>query len=173
MDCLKSFALTTTNVATYTVASGAVDVWGTNNNFNILAPLISNFNVQGFKNINVFGLDIIGNASSGYGNAVDRINNANALDWDVTIQLGGQVPLVGGVLGVNNDWPIITNQPFTQQNYVLSKYKTSVRFESPIESVKTISLLDFHAMGNGAESVLQVRMGYFFQVMVYYKFEGE
>lgn len=173
MDCLKSFALTTTNVATYTVASGNVDVWGLNNNFNILAPITSIFNVEGFKNINVFGLDIIGNVSSGYGNAVDRINNANALDWDVSIQLEGQLPLVGGTIGASNDWPIINNQTFTQQQFVLSKYKTFVKFDSPIQSVKRIILGDFHAMGSNSESATSVRMGYFFQVMVYYQFEGE
>lgn len=172
MDCMRSFSLSTTDQNTYTVASGAMAVWGAINNFSIYGTDSSFFNIQGFKNINVFGVDMIGNVSTAYGIA-PRVDNANASDFEITVQLNGQLPQPVGVIGTPNDWPIINNNPFIESQYVLSKYNASVRFETPIQSVKSIALYDFKAFGEHAQNPLQIKMGYFIQLIIYYKFEGE
>jgi len=171
MDCLRSFAITTTDYSTYTVAGGNLKVWGASNNFHILDPSASNFNVIGFKNINIHGIDVVGNVSSAYTST--RINNANVSDWEVTVALKGQLPVLSGTVGTPNDFPIIANNQIIQEQYVLSKYKTSVKFATPIQSVTSIFLQDLKAFGKDAENALAVNMGFFFQFMVYYSFEGE
>jgi hypothetical protein len=114
---------------------------------------------------------MIGNVSSAYGSA-PRVDNANANDFEIGVQLVGQLPQPIGVIGSPNDLPIITNT-FIEQIYTLSKYKTSVKFSSPIQSVKSISFYDFKAFGNNLENLAQVKMGYQLQFIFYYQFEGE
>ena len=173
MDCLRSFSLTIIDQNTYTAASSALTVWshGQNHSYAIYSADSSTFLIQGFKNINVFKVDMIGNVSSAYGNA-PRVDNANANDFEIGVQLVGQLPQPIGVIGSPNDLPIITNT-FIEQIYTLSKYKTSVEFSTPIQSVKSISFYDFKAFGNNLENLSQVKMGYQLQFIFYYQFEGE
>lgn len=173
MDCLRSFSLTITDQNTYTAASSSLTVWshGQNHSYAIYSTDSSTFLIQGFKNINVFKVDMIGNVSSAYGNA-PRVDNANANDFEIGVQLVGQLPQPIGVIGSPNDLPIITNT-FIEQIYTLSKYKTSVEFSTPIQSVKSISFYDFKAFGNNLENLAQVKMGYQLQFIFYYQFEGE
>ena len=173
MDCLRSFSLTIIDQNTYTAASSALTVWshGQNHSYAIYSTDSSTFLIQGFKNINVFKVDMIGNVSSAYGSA-PRIDNANANDFEIGVQLVGQLPQPIGVIGSPNDLPIISNT-FIEQIYTLSKYKTSVEFSTPIQSVKSISFYDFKAFGNNLENLAQVKMGYQLQFIFYYQFEGE
>jgi hypothetical protein len=171
MDCLRSFSLTILDQKTYTSASSALTVWGTNNSFAVYSTDSSTFLIQGFKNINVFKIDMIGNVSTAYGSA-PRVDNANATDFEIGVQLVGQIPQPIGVIGVPNDLPIIQNT-FIEQIYTLSKYKTSVEFSTPIQSVKSISFYDFKAFGTHVQNILQVKMGYQLQFIFYYQFEGE
>jgi hypothetical protein len=171
MDCLRSFSLTILDQNTYTSASSALTVWGTNNSFAVYSTDSSTFLIQGFKNINVFKIDMIGNVSTAYGSA-PRVDNANATDFEIGVQLVGQIPQPIGVIGVPNDLPIIQNT-FIEQIYTLSKYKTSVEFSTPIQSVKSISFYDFKAFGSHVQNILQVKMGYQLQFIFYYQFEGE
>ena len=173
MDCLRSFALTIIDQNTYTAASSALTVWshGQNHSYAIYSTDSSTFLIQGFKNINVFKVDMIGNVSSAYGSA-PRVDNANANDFEIGVQLVGQLPQPIGVIGSPNDLPIISNT-FIEQIYTLSKYKTSVEFSTPIQSVKSISFYDFKAFGNNLENLAQVKMGYQLQFVFYYQFEGE
>jgi hypothetical protein len=114
---------------------------------------------------------MIGNVSTAYGSA-PRVDNANATDFEIGVQLVGQIPQPIGVIGVPNDLPIIQNT-FIEQIYTLSKYKTSVEFSTPIQSVKSISFYDFKAFGTHVQNILQVKMGYQLQFIFYYQFEGE
>jgi hypothetical protein len=171
MDCLRSFSLTILDQKTYTSASSALTVWGTNNSFAVYSTDSSTFLIQGFKNINVFGIDMIGNVSSAYGSA-PRVDNANATDFEIGVQLVGQIPQPLGIIGSPNDFPIIQNT-FIEQINTLSKYKTSVKFSTPIQSVKSISFYDFKAFGSHVQNILQVKMGYQLQFIFYYQFEGE
>lgn len=172
MECMKSFSLTTTAKNTYTTAAGNLSVWGGINNFQIYGTETSIFEIQGFRNINIFGVDMTGNVSSNYGIA-PRINNANAFDFEVNVRLNGQVPIPIGVIGGSNDWPLIVNNNFIQQQFTLSKFKPSIKFASPIQSVTQIDFYDFKASGEHAQSATQIDMGYFLQFTFYYKFEGE
>jgi len=172
MDCLRSFSLTTTNKSTYTTAAGNATIWGGINNFQIYGTETSIFQIQGFKNINIFGIDMTGNVSSNYGIS-PRLNNANAFDYEVNIRLNGQVPIPIGVIGGSNDWPLIIDTPFIQQQFTLSKFKPKIEFATPIQSVTQIDFYDFKAYGDHAQSATTIEMGYFLQFTFYYKYEGE
>jgi hypothetical protein len=172
MDCLRSFQLTVSAFNNYTALSGALTVWGAPLNFSIYDTRTSIFTIQGFKNINILGVDMVGNVSSAYGPA-PRTLNANVKDFEVNVLLNGDIPVPIGVIGASNDWPIILNNNFIQQQTVLTKYKPSITFASPIQSVKSISLTDFKAFGDHVQNAGQVNLGYFLQFVFYYKYEGE
>ena len=172
MDCLRNFSLTINAFNNYTALSGQLTVWGAPLNFSVYDTRTSIFNIQGFKNINIFGVDMVGNVSSNYGPS-PRTLNANVKDFEMNVQLTGDIPVPIGVIGGTNDFPIILNNTAVQQQSVLSKYKPSVKFASPIQSVKSITLQDFKAFGDHVQNAGQINMGYFLQFVFYYKFEGE
>lgn len=172
MECLRNFSLTINAFNNYTALSGDLTVWGAPLNFSIIDTRSSIFDIQGFKNINIFGVDMVGNVSSGYGTA-PRTLNANVKDFEMAVLLNGTIPLPIGIIGATNTFPIILNNTSIQQTSVLSKYKPSVKFESPIQSVKSITLQNFKAFGDHVQNAGQVNMGYFLQFIFYYEYEGE
>ena len=172
MECLRNFSLTINGFNNYTALSGDFTVWGAPLNFSIIDTRSSIFDIQGFKNINIFGIDMVGNVSSAYGPA-PRTLNANVKDFEMAVLLNGTIPLPIGIIGATNTFPIILNNSAIQQTSVLSKYKPSVKFESPIQSVQSITLQNFKVFGDHVQNAGQVNMGYFLQFVFYYEYEGE
>jgi len=172
MDCLRNFSLTINAFNNYTAASGDFTVWGGPLNFSIVDTRSSIFEIQGFKNINIFGVDMVGNISSAYGPA-PRTLNANVKDYEISVLLNGSIPLPIGLIGATNTFPIILNNTPIQQTSVLSKYKPFVKFESPIQSVKSITLENLKIFGDHVQNAGQVNMGYTLQFVFYYQYEGE
>jgi hypothetical protein len=172
MDCLRNFSLTIDAFNNYTAASGDFTVWGAPLNFSIVDTRSSIFDIQGFKNINIFGVDMIGNISSAYGPS-PRTLNANVKDFEINVLLNGDIPLPIGLIGATNTFPIILNNTAVQQSSLLSKYKPFVKFESPVQSVKSITLQNLKIFGDHVQNAGQVNMGYTLQFVFYYQYEGE
>ena len=162
MDCLRSFSLTVSAFNNYTALSGALTVWGAPLNFSVYDTRTSLFDIQGFKNINIYGVDMVGNVSSTYGPS-PRTLNANVKDFEVNLVLIGDIPIPIGVIGASNDWPIVLNSTYIQQQNVLTKYKPNIKFASPIQSVKQIQLVDFKAFGDHVQNAGQINLGYFLE----------
>jgi hypothetical protein len=171
MDCLRSFNFlvsgqsnfTGTDVKTWFV--GAQEFWSYTR-----SSSVSTFEIQGFKNVNVYGVDVIGNVSTlpqaAAGGCIPS-------DWSISISLDGFVPLVGGqVVVAPNDYNMTLNQN-NLKTFDLGRYKTNVNLASPIESVKTIRLTNLRANGSGGQTAGNLNLQYIFNVVVYFKYEGE
>jgi hypothetical protein len=172
MDCLRSFTLTTSATYNYTAASNKLTVWGAPLNFSIVDDRTSIFLIQGFKNINIYGVDMIGNVSSAY-QAAPRTLNANVKDFECNVILIGDIPVPIGKISATNDLPVILNDTLVQQTVLLTKYKTNISFATPIQSVQQINLTNFKFFGDHVQNAGQVNMGYFLEFVFYYKYEGE
>jgi len=172
MECLRSFSLTVSANNNYTAASGELTVWGSPLNFSVYDTRTSIYLIQGFKNINIFGVDMIGNVSSSYGIS-PRTLNANVKDFEANVILIGEIPVPIGQISGTNNVPIILNNTFIQQQNILTKYKTNINFATPIQSVQSIYLTDFKFFGDHVQNAGQVNIGYFLEFIFYYKYEGE
>lgn len=171
MDCLRSFNFSIDLIVNIPVGV-QLKQWITGGQHFWQAATIgtSRYNIEGFKNINVYGIDVIGTIET-QTNIVGGAALVN--DWSVDVTLGGQQPLVGGnILGAPNYYALDISNP-SNNIYALSKYSNSLRFASPYESVKFIELGQTMAQGFGYETVGFIILRWDLNFVVYYKFEGE
>lgn len=171
MDCLKSFSFKVTTNTTLT--GGSIKQWttGANQHFwSASAGTSSTYNIQGFKNINVFGVDVIGSVTTltaaGTGGVI--VN-----DWSIDVLLSGQQPLVGGNITAAPNYYSINETSPTNRIFPLSKFSNSVKLSDPINSVKFIQLGSTYAQGIGYETLGDVNLFWNLNFVVYYNFEGE
>jgi hypothetical protein len=171
MECLRSFTINIRQNTTF--GTPEIDTWSdlgntfftlnTSNNF-------SRFNIQGFKNVDIYGVDVIGavehqTAATGFG--------ALVTDWSFDIFINGQLPLVSGNIQTSpNYWNITatTNEP---KVYRLSKNTNSVKLTSPLKSVSYIEFSGLFAQGMGVENINAIGLSWHLDFIFYYKYEGE
>ena len=131
---------------------------------------LSRYNIEGFKNINIYGVDVIGSVQHHVPSAAF---GALITDWSFQIELAGTLPLVSGtVQGAPNYWNIIANGT-EPKIYRLSKNTNSVKLASPIQSVKYIEFQGLFCQGQGVENVNAIEFEWHFDFIFYYKYEGE
>jgi len=170
MDCLKSFSIATSGNTNFT--GGNVKTWtlGLQEFWEVDDNLTSYFVIQGFKNINIFGVDVIGGITTLTG---APLGGCVVEDWRVTVDIDGQIPLIGGVIdAIPDNWSIQTTSNFARR-FPLGRYSNSVRFSSPYESVSRVGLINIAANGSGGQTVGNVNLRWDLNFIFHYKFEGE
>jgi hypothetical protein len=172
MDCLNTFTL---NIfQNFTIDTPKFITWNTSNNYHPWAmqigeqaPSVSvtDFNIQGFKNIDFYGVTMIGNC---YPTIPTASRQGLVEDWGIDLNLTGSPSLIGGNFGTNNFG-------FTQgsNRISLSKYQNDYKLESPIGSVTQIQIINFNASGIQAEANTGIELTFDVTLIIHYKFEGE
>lgn len=171
MDCLRSFSFrvnTNTNLS-----GGNVKQWTTsagNHYFSVNAGTASTYNIQGFKNIEVYGIDVLGTIQTlvGATNGGVIIN-----DWSIDVLISGQQPLVGGTVTTSPNYYSIDATSPSNRIFSLSKFNNSLKLASPITSVQFIQLGSTYATGFGYQTLNDINLHWNLDFVVYYKFEGE
>jgi hypothetical protein len=171
MDCLRSFnfqvnsndTLSGGNVKTWTTGGGE-HYWSAN------AGTASTYNISGYKNINVYGVDIIGTVQTLTGAGVGGVI---VNDWIVDVLISGQPPLIGANVTTSPNYYSISNTTPFNRIFPLGKFTSSVRLGDPYESVQFIQLGQTYAQGVGYQTSGTVNLYFRYNVIVYYKFEGE
>jgi len=169
MDCLRSFNFVAQGQANFVAPDvktwfvGAQEFWAFERNGS------STFTPRGFKNINVFGIDLVGNIGT---QVVPLLGGCIPTDWNATIRINGQLPFIGNVIAPTNDFNFDASSP-NSNIFALGRYNPNVKFESPIQSVSSIELTSLRANGSGGQTAGNLNLQYFFNFVVYYTFEGE
>ena len=170
MDCMKSFIVQVSNSAN--LVAPDVDFWG-------LAPqnywkarvgftTSSVFNIQGFKNINIWKIKAVGNVIS----TKDSGNLALVQDWIWYIRVFGQLQNIGGnVSAAPNTFGL--SMPNANMLLYLDKYNRSIEFKDPIMSCTKFEVLGLQATGIGAENLTTLNLQWATTFVIYYTFEGE
>lgn len=170
MDCLNSFSFSTSGNSNY--SGGQVKTWfvGAQEFWAVDASQSSYFDIAGFKNINIHGVDVIGgittltSAPTG-GVVVD--------DWRVQVIIDGQIPLVSGsIRTAPNQWAIDNSSSFAKI-FEVGKYSNSFKFSSPFQSVKNVGLLAIKANGSGGQTAGNVNLYWNLNFVFHYSYEGE
>ena len=167
MDCLRSFSFISSanenavppEIKAWTVGGNNYWLYDSNN-------IQSTFSPVGFKNINVYSIQAIGNVYS----LTTGSTGALVQDWTWTIQCIGQNATIGGNV-ISGGFSIQT-QP-TNATFGLSKFSPIINFESPLQSIRDINLTGFKVQGIGAENIANINIAWVIVFNVYYKFEGE
>ena len=172
MDCLRSFNFSIANQSNYTTAMGFLPWAVGSQNFwtlDILDPSGSKYNIEGFKNINIFKIQITGDINSTPQNAPF---NCIVQNWSIGLEIVGQnSSSAGSVLSSPNPFTMIAQpiNPF----FRLSKFQSSIEFETPIQSAKEINIKNLFADGIANNSVISAQIGYVINFTIFYKYEGE
>jgi hypothetical protein len=171
MDCLRSFNFALANQSNYTVVQG-FKYWqiGTQHFWLFQSGSVDSiFNIEGFKNINIYKIEICGDINSD--NLPVGVSGI-VQNWNYEFQVIGQNSLIGGnVSAAPNGFGMSVQaiNPIFQ----LSKMKTSIEFPTPIQSARQIIINSLYVDGIANESILSIQLETFITVTVYYKFEGE
>ena len=173
MDCLRSFVLTIDQAGTFTGSDVKTWASGTDAYFlcNLRGALTkSTFNIAGFKNINIYGMDVIGQVTT----QIDAATGGCLVtDWAFEVVLNGQIPQINGDVTLSpNYWAINPTDPDVK-SFSLSKYTPSVKFASPFQSVTSINFDAITVQGYGNQTALTVSLDWDLSFVFYYKYEGE
>jgi len=170
MDCLKSFIVKindqrtflTTEVKTWT--AGSQEFW--------VIEKVGNsvLNIQGFKNIDIYGVDVIGAVQHP---ELPTSGGGIVEDWSFEILMNGSLPLVSGTKSISPDiWNIQLNSPAAQTFY-LSKDTNSIKFGDPLKSETNINFQVLKAQGYGGQTAGAITLDYDLSFVFFYKYEGE
>jgi hypothetical protein len=130
---------------------------------------LSKYNIQGFKNIEVYGVDVVGSIQT---QTNVGINGCIVNDWMIEVKLNGQQPIVGGFIDGVNTYALDTTNPINN-TYMLGRFSNSVKFESPYISTRSIEIGTTYAQGIAYQTLLALNLRWKMNFVVYYKFEGE
>jgi hypothetical protein len=168
MDCLRSFIIKINQATTFSGADvktwllGVQEYWAVANGGNSI------FNFQGFKNVDIYGIDVIGQIQTQLGAA----NGGVVEDWAFKILINGQLPLVSGNLTASpNYWNLQTSG--IAASVALSKNTNSIKFVSPIKSVSFLDFEGIRVQGYGGQTAGQISLEWDLSFVIYYKYEGE
>jgi hypothetical protein len=170
MDCLQSFSFSTSGNSNYT--GGNVKTWllGAQEYWAVDAAQSSYFDITGFKNINIHGVDVIG--------GITTLTSAPAggcvvEDWRVQVIIDGQIPLVSGqIRTAPNQWAIDNSSAFAKI-FELGKFSNSLKFSTPFQSVKNVGLLAIKANGSGGQTAGNINLYWNLNFVFHYTYEGE
>lgn len=171
MDCLRSVIVSINQEITYSSAP-FVKSWtiGTENYWVIKQTGASFLNFEGFSNIDVYQIDVVGGIQTWAGAAVGGVL---VTDWNFEFFINGTLPLGSDyITGSPNFWAIQTQSNNTKL-FALSKNTNSLKFASPILSVKSIAFECLNAQGTGQQTGLTASLDIDLSFIVYYKFQGE
>jgi len=171
MECLRSFTISIREGGSFATGAGVLlKQWGVvgNQHWAILITASSNYAIQGFKNIDIYGASINGIVTTQVAAVLDGVV---VEDWSFGFFLDGQLPLIGGV-PTNTFWTLNDTNNAARQ-FSLDKYSSEIKFASPIKSVKNIFFNDFKAQGQSSQTAGTIALGFDLNFTFYYKFEGE
>ena len=169
MDCLRSFVFKSNLAASFPVGISYTN-WtiGTQRYWTAQTNLaIATFLTAGFKNINIFGFDVMGDFCTA------SPNNGIVDDWRINLEFVGQPPIIGGSINpVVNGYNINTDSAFIN-DYQISRYKTLIELPTPIQSVTEIRFGGYQLNGHANQSLLDIDITWDLTFVFYYRFEGE
>lgn len=170
MDCLQSFSFSTQ--ANSNFSGGQVKTWlaGAQEFWAVDVSLSSTFNIEGYKNINIHGVDVIGTFST---LQAATLGGCVVEDWGVQVLINGQIPLVSGTIQASpNQWSINNSSAFAKV-FEVSKFNSSFRLSSPFQSVKSVQLINLRSNGYGGQTVGNVNLYWNLNFVFHYSYEGE
>jgi len=166
-QCLKSFHINISQSQAF--VNNEFRTWGTAGNYNWVLNYQGNsiYDIQGFKNISLYGLEMVGYVQC---NNLASTTKGIVEDYGFNLILNGTYPSVNGLVSPTTDfWAINPNQT----RIALTKYQNSINFPDSIVSLKSITFNKLVAQGKSAEDSATLNLSYDLTFNFFYKYEGE
>ena len=172
MECMRSFTLNINQNFTFDTplflewnVLGSFRPWTMQNGIGSPTSVLSDFNIAGFKNIDLYGVKMIGNC---YPTNPTASRQGLVQDYGIDLELTGNPAIIGGNFGTNNFG-------FYQGGKLISltKYQNDYNLADPVKSVTEIKVINLNAQGLQAESTTGIELTYDVSLIFFYKFEGE
>jgi hypothetical protein len=166
MNCIQNFTLSYDLSRSFNILNTNVRCWtaGTQNFWTARFLNASVYDVQGFKNINIYKVKLQAYITP----IITSITGAIVEDYSLAVEINGTAPILGGNFSTNSYNGTTTNQP-----YLFTKNNSEIEFASPITSVKFIKLGDISVQGYGWQLLNDIDLQLQANMIVYYDFEGE
>jgi hypothetical protein len=169
MECLRSFTIGINQNNTFATSGTNVKSWGTLGNYHWVVREnvgTSIFDIQGFKTIRIFGIEMVGNVQTD----LSASDGGIVLDYSFIVNITGVAPQASGVVRVS---PNFWNLTPTSSNFQLNKYSNKVIFADPFEACTALTFSGFEAQGQNGETLNSVQLDIDLQFIFYYKYDGE
>jgi hypothetical protein len=173
MDCLRSFNIGILQTGTFTPATSILSWWISSGTGDIYwtfdLPGSSKFLIQGFKNIDLYGIEMIGGVKSQTGTASNCVVQQSGFQ----IYCDATNPLVSGSKQVSPDFWNINFDNVNSRKFQFTNTLSKIDFASPLKSLKSIEFLGLQAEGFGLQSPGTLSLEWDLNFVFYYKYEGE
>jgi len=170
INCLQSFNINIRQDGTF--GPSQTITWSGFGNQYFDTKTVNNdsfFNIQGFKNVDLYGMSLSGYVTNNKDVATGAVT---VLDWMFELSVTGIQPAISGKVNtsVSNDWNLNFNNSDALKFY-LGKYNREIKFNSPISSVTAINFLSLNASGVNAQTTDTASLSYFLGFTFFYKYE--
>jgi len=171
MDCLRSFNFILAAQSNFPSPSFLYWQIGTQHfwTWDYSSASGSKYLIEGFKNINIYKIELTGDINSSPQFAPYQCIVQN---WSLGLQIVGQNSTAVGTVLSSPNFFLMAEQP-TDPFFRLSKFQPSITFETPIQSAKEILITNLFADGIANHTTTSAEIGYIINVTVFYKYEGE
>lgn len=177
MECLKTANFTISGILTDTgtVTGSQVNFWTDYalkmTGFTANIPLVNcEFTPQGFKNVDLYCVEVIGSIISNNSIGGNFVCN----DYAFQTLIFGTFPLLGGIIPTGTPFQI--NQGVSGTGFPFSKTHSKITFNSPVKSFSRISFPNLFFTGYAPTLIgvtEELNFRYEFDIFLHYKFEGE
>ena len=134
-------------------------------------PLVNcEFSPQGFKNVDLYSVEIIGSIISNNSSGGNFICN----DYAFQTLIFGTFPILGGVIPTGTPFQII--QGASGSGFPFTKTHPKINFFSPVKSFNKLSFPNLYFTGYAPTEIginQELNFRYEFDIFIHYKFEGE
>ena len=181
MDCLRTAKFSINYNSVFAFGSQPFTLRINSIGVNVQVDIDNKFEVQGFKNVDVYGIKFIPEmkfTDFDYYTVGSSTSFSFTNNYDIVINLDGQKQLLGGV-----DVPLPGNtNPVVQSSkfYILNNFAPEIILASPVKSVKSIDFQTFKATflgliytNTGVMAGHNMELSIKGDLYLYYKFEGE
>jgi hypothetical protein len=172
MECLKSFSFLINKTVNLTGADAKTWTTGTAQHFwaATTGAVSSTYNIEGFRNINVYGVDLVGTVQT-LATAVSGQCIVN--DWNIELVISGNQPLINSNITASPNYYNISNNSTNNNQFALGRFNNTLKFASPIESVKFFQLGTTTASGWGYNNSADINLFWNLNLVIYYDYEGD
>jgi hypothetical protein len=173
MDCLRSFTFSCNTIQTFTTGGSDLKQWTTsagNHYWQANVGTFSTYNIVGYKNIDVYGIDVIGTVQT---QTNIGTNGVIVEDWNMEVRIGGIAPSIGASIGTGTNFYALDLNNSDNNRFNLGRYTNSLKLASPYSSCTFIQLEQTQAQGIGYQTTGSINLDWSLNFVVYYKFEGE
>ena len=175
MDCMKSFNISIIGNKNYTTANSQLNYWISSGTGDIYWSLrsqeLSRFTIEGFRNINLFKIEVIGQVigESVFGGTGGGIVN----DWGFEIYCDATNSLTSGLVQASpNYWDLAISNT-NSRKFTFTKTLNSIEFPSPLQSLKYIEFQELAADGIGLQGPNLISLDFNLNFVFHYKYEDE